>query len=221
MPDQDIPAPTPESDETPGLSSEEPAWPSRGKPPARRDSLPSWAPWAVLGVLLSLGIFGGLGVIPLPRLAAASSASAPRASTAPPSAAASGASALGGSRPAASGLAAPSASADAERVGVSHIVVSYKGLRLGNHLRLTRTREEAKQRAQEALVRARKGEDFGKLVAEYSDEPGSAARKGSAGRFGRKHAIAGFADAAFKLKVGELSEVVESSLGFHVILRTD
>jgi hypothetical protein len=140
---------------------------------------------------------------------------------APPSTAPSGTSSLRRLQPAASGLAAPSASADAERVGVSHIVVSHKDLRLGKHLRLTRTREEAKQRAQEALARARKGEDFGKLVAEYSDEPGSAARNGSAGRFGRKHAIAGFSDAAFRLKVGDLSDVVESSLGFHVILRTD
>jgi hypothetical protein len=159
---------------------------------------------------------GGLGVIPLPSLAAAPGTSAERAT---PSTAPSGTSALR----AASGLVAPSASAsaDAERVGVSHIIVSHKDLGLGKHLRLTRTREEAKARALEALARARKGEDFAKLVAEYSDEPGSAARKGSAGRFGRKHAIAGFSDAAFKLKVGELSDVVESSLGYHVILRTE
>ena len=104
---------------------------------------------------------------------------------------------------------------------MSHIVVAHKDTALGKHLRLTRTREEAKQRAGEALARARKGEDFSKLVAEYSDEPGSAARKGSAGRFGRKHAIAGFSDAAFALKVGGISDVVESSLGYHVILRTE
>jgi hypothetical protein len=215
MRDENIREPAPESDETPGLSSEEPARPVHGKRHARRDSVPDWVPWAVLGGLLSLGLLGGLGVIPLPSLAAAPATSAARATL---SAAPSGTSAL---RAAASGLAAPSASADAERVGVSHIVVSHKDLGLGKHLRLTRTREEAKARALEALARARKGEDFAKLVAEYSDEPGSAARKGSAGRFGRKHAIAGFSDAAFKLKVGELSDIVESSLGYHVILRTD
>jgi parvulin-like peptidyl-prolyl isomerase len=104
---------------------------------------------------------------------------------------------------------------------VSHIVVSHKDTALGKHLRLTRTREEAKQRAGEALARARKGEDFSKLVAEYSDEPGAASRNGSAGRFGRKHAIAGFFDAAIAVKVGGISDVVESSLGYHVILRTE
>ena len=35
-----------------------------------RDSVPSWAPWAVLGGLLSLGLLGGLGVVPLPGLSA-------------------------------------------------------------------------------------------------------------------------------------------------------
>jgi parvulin-like peptidyl-prolyl isomerase len=104
---------------------------------------------------------------------------------------------------------------------VSHIVVTHKDTAMGQRLRITRTREEAKRRAGEALARARKGEDFKKLVAEYSDEPGSAARSGSAGRFGRKHAIAGFSEAAFALKVGGISDVVESALGYHVILRTD
>jgi peptidyl-prolyl cis-trans isomerase NIMA-interacting 1 len=214
MRDQKLLDSAPDSEETSGLSSEGTARHARGKRHAGRDSVPDWAPLAVLGVLVSLGLLGGLGVVPLPGIAASPGASA--AGATPPKT--SGQTAV---RAATSGIAAPSASADAERVSVSHIVVAHKGVQLGAHLHLTRTREEAKQRAGEALARARKGEDFGKLVAEYSDEPGSAARNGSAGRFGRKHAIPGFSEAAFALKVGGISDVVESSLGFHVILRTE
>jgi hypothetical protein len=213
MRDEKVLESAPDSGETSGLSSEETARP-RGKRHADRDSVPNWAPFAVLGVLVSLGLLGGLGAIPLPGVAVSPSASA--ASVTPLKT-----SGPAGARAATSGVPAPSSSADAERIGVSHIVVAHKGVQLGAHLRLTRTREEAKQRALEALARARKGEDFGKLVAEYSDEPGSAARKGSAGRFGRKHALPGFSEAAFALKVGGISDVVESSLGFHVILRTE
>ncbi len=214
MSDPKVFEPTPDSGETSGLSSEGSAPDAPGKRRAGRDAVPDWAPWAVLGGLVSLGLLGGLGVVPLPGLSVAASASAPNATA--PSAPRSGQ-----VRAATSGIPAPSASADSERVAVSHIVVSHQDAALGKHRRLTRTREEAKQRAGEALARARKGEDFSKLVAEYSDEPGAAARNGSAGRFGRKHAIAGFSDAAFALKVGGISDVVESSLGYHVILRTE
>ena len=84
-----------------------------------------------------------------------------------------------------------------------------------------RTREEAKKRAQEALLKIRGGADFIETVKQYTDEPGGAERGGDLGVFDRALMVKPFADAAFALKIGEVSEVVETKYGFHVIKRTE
>jgi hypothetical protein len=183
-----------------------------------QDWLPDWAPWATLGGLLSIGFLGGMGVIPIDfnlkksgaAEAASATATAPAPTTSTPRRSASA------RRPP---QGAPGA-ADQERVSASHLLVSYKGsLRAG--ATITRTKEEAKARAEEALAKARKGTPFDKVVAEYTDEPGGAARGGKLGLFPRQAMIKPFADAAFALKVGQISNVVETDFGYHVIMRTE
>jgi peptidyl-prolyl cis-trans isomerase NIMA-interacting 1 len=107
-----------------------------------------------------------------------------------------------------------------ESIVASHILVMYKGS-LRAPERVQRDKKEAKQRAEEALARARAGENFATLVAEFSDEPGAASRGGSLGRFRRGMMVKPFEKIAFKLKPGEISEIVETPFGFHVILRTE
>ncbi|HKQ70512.1 MAG TPA: peptidylprolyl isomerase, partial [Polyangiaceae bacterium] len=86
---------------------------------------------------------------------------------------------------------------------------------------ITRTREQARSRAFEALELVKKGQDFDKVVAAYTDEPGGAARRGELGKFTRAQMVRAFSDAAFALEVGQVSTVVESPFGFHVIRRNE
>jgi len=108
-----------------------------------------------------------------------------------------------------------------ERVGASHILVAYKGAR-GAAPAVVRTKDQAKKRAQEVLKKAKgpQAADFSALAKKYSDDPGSGPKGGDLGLFSRAQMVKPFSDAAFSLKPGNLSEIVESDFGFHVIKRT-
>ena len=105
-----------------------------------------------------------------------------------------------------------------EVVAAQHVLVAYKGAKRAPKT-VTRSKADAKKRAEEALAKARKGDDFSQLVKAYSDEPGAAERLGNLGKFKREAMVKPFADAAFALKVGDVSDVVETEFGFHVIKR--
>ena len=81
--------------------------------------------------------------------------------------------------------------------------------------------DAAKQKAVAALARVKKGEDFGALAKELSDDTGSKDSGGDLGFFPREGVVKEFADAAFTLKKGEVSDVVKSQFGFHIIKTTD
>ena len=86
---------------------------------------------------------------------------------------------------------------------------------------VVRSKDQARALAEEVLVRARKGDDFARLAVEYSDEPGAGNRGGALGRFSRGQMVPQFEAVAFKLKVGEISDIVETGFGFHIIQRTE
>lgn len=72
-------------------------------------------------------------------------------------------------------------------------------------------------KAQRVLDRIKKGEDFETLARQYSEDPASALRGGNIGFFSRGDMIKNFEDAAFALKVGQVSDLVRTQLGFHII----
>ncbi len=74
--------------------------------------------------------------------------------------------------------------------------------------------------AQEILDRLKKGEDFAKLAAEKSTCP-SRKRGGDLGFFGHGMMVRPFEQAAFKLEKGQLSDIVKTEFGFHIIKRLE
>jgi len=107
------------------------------------------------------------------------------------------------------------------KVGVRHVLVRYAGAR-NAAATITRTREEACLRALEARdkILAQKA-DFDEIVKDYSDEAGAAERRGSMGTLERREMAPPFADAAMELSIGQMSDVVETEFGFHLILRSE
>jgi peptidyl-prolyl cis-trans isomerase C len=83
------------------------------------------------------------------------------------------------------------------------------------HARHILVQEEAQ--AKTALERLKKGEDFAKVAAELSKDPGSGKEGGDLGWFTKDRMVPEFAEAAFKLDKGQLSEPVKSQFGWHVI----
>lgn len=140
-------------------------------------------------------------------------------SGAPPAAPAARAAAPAEAAPAPAPTPAPAA-VEEERIAASHVLVQYQGsLRASPEIK--RTKEQAQKLAGEIAAKAKKGQDFAALAKQYSDEPGAKERGGALGKFAKGQMVKPFADAAFALKPGEVSGVVETNFGFHVIKRTE
>lgn len=184
-----------------GVEAEDPYW---------------WAPHAVLGALVLIGLLGFFGMFnktPLASLAApvAPEPEEPAAHAATPP-----------SPPPKPAQPRPAASArpPREMFGAKHLLVMYKGSRRAPAT-IERTKEEAKARATEAMKKAKADPSkFVDLVKEYSDEPGAAGRGGDLGKFPKGAMVPEFQEGLEKTKVGEVSDLVETPFGYHVILRT-
>lgn len=78
--------------------------------------------------------------------------------------------------------------------------------------------EEGKALAEDVLKQIKAGGDFAQLAKQYSKDPGSATRGGDLGQVGKGRMVPAFEQAAFSLKkAGELSDLVETGFGYHII----
>lgn len=96
-----------------------------------------------------------------------------------------------------------------EKVKLAHIYRSPKTS--------TEAKDKARQFAQAILDSIKKGADFSKMAEKYSEDPGSAKQGGDLGFVKRGVFYPEFEAAAFALKPGEISDVIESPVGFHII----
>lgn len=100
-------------------------------------------------------------------------------------------------------------------VGVRHILFQWAGAQMSKE---DATREAARAEAEAVLAKLRAGEDFQVLARKHSDGP-SAPKGGDLGVFGKGAMVPPFETAAFALDVGEISEIVETQFGYHILLR--
>jgi hypothetical protein len=118
------------------------------------------------------------------------------------------------------GEPAPAAVPERQIAGAAHILFAYKGADRAPKT-VTRTKDQAKKRADEALAKLKDGKaTFEEFVTQLSDDDISKQANGMIGNFERNAMPAAFADATFNLKVGDVSDVVETPQGFHIIKRT-
>jgi hypothetical protein len=175
------------------LSASAEELPELGHPPT-----PMWAVWGTLIVLVAAGVVGLADGLRGPR-------TSETLSIAPVATAASS--------------ALPPPPTVLRTIQARHLVVKYAGAE-GAGDKITRSREEARQLANQYLARVKKGEDLGALAAQFSDDAPTAQNRGDLGWIHERKVSSEFWKAVDPLEDGAISGVVETPMGFHIIQRT-
>ncbi|MCA9578121.1 MAG: peptidylprolyl isomerase [Polyangiales bacterium] len=102
------------------------------------------------------------------------------------------------------------------QVRASHILLMYAGSARST---ATRSKADAERLIAELKTQLDQGSDFAGLARAHSDCP-SGSGGGDLGAFGRGSMVKPFEDAAFSMNVGDVSGVVETDFGYHIIKRT-
>ncbi|MGB9273545.1 MAG: peptidylprolyl isomerase [Pseudolabrys sp.] len=77
--------------------------------------------------------------------------------------------------------------------------------------------KEAEDKVKAVIARLKKGEDFAKVAGEVTEDPSGKANGGDLGYFTKDQMVPEFAEAAFKLDAGQISDPVKTQFGWHVI----
>ena len=106
-----------------------------------------------------------------------------------------------------------------EQIKVSHILIKFnvpEGQQLNDNIK-----NEAKAKISDIEQHLNEGADFAELAKKYSEDIASAPKGGDIGYISKGQTVAEFENAAFALKVGEVSPIVETTYGFHLLKVTD
>jgi protein-export membrane protein SecD len=106
---------------------------------------------------------------------------------------------------------------DAKEVKANHLLICWSG---AQSCASDLSKEDAKKKIDELKAQATK-DNFVQLVKDNSSEPGAASSGGDLGWFGKGMMVKPFEDVAFAMKVGEISDVVETQFGYHLLYKTD
>jgi parvulin-like peptidyl-prolyl isomerase len=105
----------------------------------------------------------------------------------------------------------------ASQIRASHILLMYKGSMRST---ASRTKEEALAGINALKAEIANGGDFAELARQHSDCP-SGEEGGDLGQFPRGAMVREFDEAAFALQPGQVSDVIETPFGYHLIQRTE
>jgi hypothetical protein len=83
------------------------------------------------------------------------------------------------------------------------------------------TTQASQKRAKEVLAKIKAGEDFAKLAKSYSEDVTTAGKGGDMGFFNKTKVVPEIAAAAFSMKVGQVSDLIRTVYGYHIIKITD
>lgn len=97
------------------------------------------------------------------------------------------------------------------QIRASHILVDFKD----EQGRIDSS--AAMKKAEEIKEQLKNGADFAELAKKYSDDKGSAEKGGELGLFGRRQMVKPFDEAVFNLNEGEISDIVKTQFGYHII----
>jgi peptidyl-prolyl cis-trans isomerase C len=106
---------------------------------------------------------------------------------------------------------------DYEQVKARHILIAPKGSPAAQKDKKELTDDEAKAKAEELRKQIVAGASFDELAKKESDDTGSGARGGDLGSFGHGQMVPEFEQAAFAAKVGDVTPVVKTQFGYHII----
>lgn len=93
---------------------------------------------------------------------------------------------------------------------VRHILMSTQGMS-------DSAKQEVKKKMEAVLEKARNGEDFAELAKEYSEDPGSKNNGGLYQNIQRGQMVKPFEEAAFSTPIGEISDIIETQFGYHIL----